>query len=108
MNMNEYQRLALVTANKALDEKEQLTNVALGLAGEAGEVADMIKKHLHQGHELDKQALAKELGDQLWYIALGCEVLGTTLEEVAAANIEKLRKRYPEGFNSQASINRSE
>lgn len=102
---NKYQELAMRTAKP---ECRNLSNVGLGLAGEAGECADLIKKHLHQGHNLDKEKLKKELGDVAWYLALGCEVAETTLEEVMRMNIDKLMVRYPDGFDPERSKNRSE
>ena len=97
MNFNDYQRLASRTRNSDLDHTEHLVNGALGLAGEAGEVADTIKKHLYQGHVVTRDQLCEELGDDLWYIADLATTLGLTLEEVARRNIEKLKARYPEG-----------
>ncbi len=88
--------------------KEVLTNCALGLAGESGEVGDIIKKHLFHGHPLDEEKLIKELGDVCYYLAWMCNALGTTLSVVMEENINKLRKRYPEGFSEEASINRVE
>lgn len=105
MTINEYQKLAMRTADP---ECRVLTNVGLGLAGEAGEAADLIKKHIHQGHELDKEKFMGELGDIAWYIALGCTVINTDLEEVLKANIDKLRRRYPDGFDPECSRNREE
>lgn len=104
MTGNEYQNLAMRTANP---ECRSLTNVGLGLAGESGECADLIKKHVHHGHDLDKEHLMKELGDTLWYIALGCEVIGCTMDEIMQMNIEKLKMRYPDGFDCEKSIHRS-
>lgn len=105
MLVNEYQKLALRTANKKC---MSLSNVGLGLTGEAGECADIIKKHLHHDHELNPEHLKKELGDVLWYVAVGCEILGTTMEEVMQMNIDKLKARYPEGFDSEKSKHRKE
>ena len=102
---NEYQELAMRTAN---EECRNLSNVGLGLTGEAGECADIIKKHLHHEHPLDREHLLKELGDVLWYVALGCELLGETLENVMYMNIDKLKARYPEGFDPDKSLNRKE
>jgi NTP pyrophosphatase (non-canonical NTP hydrolase) len=76
--------------------------------GEAGEVADMIKKNMFQGHTFDLEVYVKELGDVAWYLALGCEVAGIDLETVMEANIEKLRERYPDGFDPERSRNREE
>ena len=108
MEINEYQKLAMVTLNRELDEKEMLTNSVMGLCGESGEACDLVKKHLFHGHELDRESLIKELGDVAWYLAEGAEALGIPLEEVFERNIEKLRRRYPEGFSSEKSINRNE
>jgi NTP pyrophosphatase (non-canonical NTP hydrolase) len=69
-------------------------------------VVDLVKKHLFQGHELDKKKLADELGDVCWYIATMAKGLGYSLEEIMKMNIEKLFKRYPNGFESERSINR--
>lgn len=102
---NQYQELAMRTANP---ECTNLSNVGLGITGEAGEVADLIKKHLHHGHELDREKMIKELGDVCWYVALGCTVLGIDMSSVMERNIEKLKKRYPDGFDSNKSINREE
>ena len=72
------------------------------------EAIDIVKKHLAQGHELDKEKLIKELGDIAWYLAETAYALDVSLEEVLSLNIEKLKKRYPEGFDSEKSINRNE
>ena len=105
MNFNEYQELAMRTANS---ECKNIANFGLGLTGESGEVVEIIKKHLFHGHELDKEKIVKEMGDCAWYLALGCEVLGVKFEDVINSNIDKLKKRYPDGFNFDKSINRSE
>ena len=108
MTINEYQRLAMTTLNPELSEKDVLINGVMGLCGESGEAIDIVKKWLAQGHELDKEKLAKDLGDICWYLAETATVLGYSLEDIMAANIEKLRKRYPEGFDAQKSIHRAE
>lgn len=105
MTLDEYQNLAMRTANA---ECVDLSNAALGLCGEAGEFADIVKKHLHQGHALDRPKLIREVGDVLWYVALACEVLGVTIDEVAQTNVDKLRKRFPDGFSYDASVNRGD
>ena len=107
MRANDYQKAALRTAS-TLEPKDLVLNGALGLAGESGEVADHIKKHLFQGHELDKENLAKELGDICWYIAIMAEGLGYNLETIMQINIDKLRKRYPQGFEKERSLYREE
>jgi len=108
MTINEYQQLAMRTLNPSLDKKDILINGVMGLCGESGEAIDIVKKHLSQGHELDRTALIKELGDIAWYLAETAYALNVTLEEVLEGNIEKLRKRYPQGFDSQRSIERKE
>ncbi len=108
MTINEYQKLAMTTLNPALSEKDVLINGVMGLCGESGEAIDIVKKWLAQGHELDKEKLAKELGDICWYLAETATALDLSLEDIMAANIEKLRKRYPEGFDTERSVNRKE
>ncbi len=91
----------------SIDEwKTQLAVFGLGVAGEAGEVADLVKKFVGHGHALDKTKLVKELGDVLWYLSALCTLNGLTLADVAKTNVAKLQLRYPEGFSSEASINR--
>lgn len=107
MNANDYQKLAMRTCPD-LSGAELLVNAILGICGEGGEAADIMKKHLFQGHELDRMHLASEFGDVLWYIAEGCTGLGMSLGEVMEMNIEKLRKRYPDGFDADRSIHREE
>ena len=108
MTINEYQRLALRTLNPALTGKDVLINGVMGLCGEAGEAIDIVKKHLAQGHELDKERLAKELGDVAWYLAETASAIGYSLEDILRMNIEKLAARYPEGFQTERSIHRDE
>ena len=106
MTINEYQRLAMTTLNPELDKKNVLINGVMGLCGESGEAIDIVKKWLAQGHELDKEKLAKEMGDIAWYLAETAYALEIPLEDILQANIDKLRKRYPEGFSSERSLNR--
>ena len=106
MTINEYQKLAMTTLNPKLSEKDVLINGVMGLCGESGEAIDIVKKHLAQGHELDREHLIDELGDIAWYLAETAQVLGVTLEEVLERNINKLKKRYPEGFETIKSLER--
>ena len=108
MTINEYQRLAMTTLNPDLSKKDVLINGVMGLCGESGEAIDIVKKWLAQGHELDKEKLAKELGDIAWYLAETAYALDLSLEDIFAANIEKLRKRFSEGFDAERSIHRTE
>jgi len=108
MTANEYQKLAMRTLNPALDKRDVLINGVMGLCGEAGEAIDIVKKHLAQGHALDREALIKELGDVAWYLAETAYALDVPLEDVLERNIDKLRARYPEGFEAERSIARAE
>lgn len=106
MTINEYQALAMTTLNPELSKKDVLINGVMGLCGESGEAIDIVKKHLHQGHPLDKEKLAKELGDIAWYLAESAWALGIPLEDILQGNIDKLKKRFPEGFSTERSIQR--
>lgn len=134
MNPNEYQRMAMRTNDGKDSERLQnflikvdtvnelaelegksirvksgeLICGVMGLNGEAGEVVDLLKKFVFHGHKFVKEDLVKELGDVLWYVALICDSLGITMEEVMEKNINKLKERYPEGFTEKASINRKD
>ena len=104
MKVNEYQELAMATLNPELSKKDILINSVMGLCGESGEAIDIVKKWLAQGHELDKERLAKELGDIAWYLAEAATALDVSLEQIFQANIDKLKNRYPDGFDSQRSM----
>ena len=108
MTINEYQQLAMKTLNPELNKKDILINGVMGLCGESGEAIDIVKKWLAQGHELDRKKLAKELGDIAWYLAETATALDLELEDVLQANIDKLKKRYPQGFDSERSIHRED
>lgn len=110
MTLNQYQTEAMRTASgvTAASEENLMLNGAMGLNGEAGEVIDILKKHIFQGHKLDTEHIAKELGDCLWYIAVCAKGAGYTLDEIAEMNKAKLRKRYPTGFEADKSLHRSE
>ena len=108
MTINEYQHLAMRTLNPQLDKKDVLLNGVMGLCGESGEAIDIVKKWLAQGHELDREHLARELGDIAWYLAETAYALDIPLEDILAANIEKLRRRFPEGFSAERSVCRVE
>lgn len=108
MTGNEYQHLAMTTLNPALSKQDVLLNGVMGLCGESGETIDIVKKHLHQGHPLDRDKLVKELGDIAWYLAETAYALDVELDAVLEANIVKLKDRYPEGFDTIKSINRKD
>lgn len=107
MTINEYQKAALRTAGTN-NVDDLLINGAMGLCGEAGEFIDLIKKWQFQGHALDAEHLIKELGDVAWYMAIAATGIGVTLEHVLQRNIEKLRERYPDGFDPEHSLHRRE
>lgn len=107
MTFDEYQTEAAKTINYSNDFNS-IVCAALGLAGEAGETVDVIKKWYGQGHDLDKFKLMYEIGDVLWYLNYLCDALGVTLDEVAQTNIMKLRKRYGESFEADKSVNRKD
>lgn len=107
MKINEYQKLAMTTLNPALSKKDVLINSVMGLCGESGEAIDIVKKWLAQGHELDREHLAKELGDIAWYLAEAATALDLDLEDILQANIDKLKKRYPDGFETERSVSRN-
>lgn len=106
MTINEYQNLAMRTLNPDLSRKDVLLNSVMGLCGESGEAIDIVKKWLAQGHELDKEHLLKELGDVAWYLAEAATALDVSLEQIMQANIDKLKKRYPQGFETARSTTR--
>ena len=115
MNMNEYQELAKITEKDYGPNKMELTNNwkrlvshVLGVAGEAGEVANYVKKGVFHEHGIKPEKIKDELGDILWYVALIAETIHISLEDVAQHNVAKLKKRYPEGFSVDKSINREE
>ena len=99
MKANEYQQemKKFVSNIKVEPEQSELIMSALGVAGEAGEYADLIKKVVLHGKSLDREHAIKELGDVCWYVALACNCLYVPLEEVFDINIDKLSKRYSTG-----------
>lgn len=107
MTINEYQRLAQRTANTKRPS-DKLENACLRLAGETGEVCDILKKYLFQGHELDRAHMIEELGDCAWYLAEAASGLGVSLEDILLQNIAKLKRRYPAGFDPERSMNRAQ
>ena len=108
MQVNEYQKAAMAKLNPALDKKDVLINSVMGLCGESGEAIDIVKKWLMQGHELDREHLVRELGDVAWYLAEAATALDVPLEAVFQGNLDKLRQRFPNGFDTGASVNRKE
>ena len=108
MTGNDYQKLAKRTCNIPYDKKkDMLRHAVFGLASEAGEVAGILQKE-YQGHEFDESHIKKELGDCLWMIAEACTALGFDMDDVMNTNIEKLKARFPEGFDVDKDLNRAE
>jgi len=105
MNFHEYQYAAARTLKKERPFEDNLADYALGLS-EAGECQNKLKKYLYHGHKLDKDSIAEELGDILWYVAAIATTLQISLDSVARKNIEKLKKRYPDGFSEERSRER--
>lgn len=108
MNAHEYQMLAMRTAKDMGSQAANLNHAALGVAGEAGEFCDAVKKHAVYGKALDAENAAEELGDLLWYAALGCDALGVRMADVMQANIDKLRARYPNKYSDADALARAD
>lgn len=108
MTINEYQKEALRTesVDMAPYVNYRLCQGLMGLNGEAGECIDLLKKHIYQGHDLDTEHMAKELGDVAWYLAVSAAAIGYDLETIFQMNVDKLRARYPEGFEADRSRQR--
>ena len=102
---NEYQVLAARTINNDLSNKDKVLHALHGMAGEVGEIHSIYQK-TYQGHKFDSDEMKKELGDLLWFIAEYCTVFKWDLEDIMQMNINKLKKRYPEGFSEENSVNR--
>ena len=107
MTLNDYQKAAERTSGN-LTSWDKVRNGCYGLNGEAGECIDILKKTEFQGHAFDPMKMVDELGDVLWYVAQLATGLGVTLEYVAQHNVDKLKKRYPEGFDPDRSVHRPE
>lgn len=110
MTGNEYQKCALRTAGSYDEQRPYglLTNGVMGLCGESGECIDIVKKWMHQGHELNPEHLAEELGDVAWYLAVTAHAIGYDLDTIFQMNVDKLKKRYPDGFSVEKSVHREE
>ena len=120
MNGNEYQKLAMRTNDGLSTERLEgyifddlidiggILNGCLGLAGETGELLDMIKKWIFHNKEFDYEHAKKELGDICWYIAMIAQSFGWNLDEIMKMNIDKLKARYPEGFDTELSNHRKD
>ena len=108
MKLNEYQKLSKRTMPEK-DYELDICNYAMGLSGETGEVVDLLKKVIHHNHPFTPEIHEKifyELGDVLHYVAGLATLLDLDLGAIAEGNIRKLKKRFPDGFSSERSINR--
>ncbi|MGN0746451.1 MAG: MazG nucleotide pyrophosphohydrolase domain-containing protein [Aristaeellaceae bacterium] len=106
MDVNEYQRQAMTLLRPELTKRDALVNAVMGLCGESGETVDLVKKHLFQGHPLDREKLVKELGDVAWYLAEAATALDVPLSAILQGNLDKLHRRYPDGFTVERSLHR--
>ncbi|WP_307745924.1 MazG nucleotide pyrophosphohydrolase domain-containing protein [uncultured Phascolarctobacterium sp.] len=111
MNLNDYQELAARTINRNLNAEEMKNHALHGMVGEIGEIHALYQK-LYQGHTVDNEHLKKEVGDLLWFIAEFCTANymlyggDWSLENIARMNVEKLKARYPDGFDAEHSLHR--
>ncbi len=106
MNIADYQDAVQRTC-VTTDRDDTIKLALIGLQGELGEIADPLKKHLWHGHEVDLAHLQDEIGDVMWYLATLCTALDIALAETLIHNVEKLFRRYPMGFSSKRSLNRT-
>jgi NTP pyrophosphatase (non-canonical NTP hydrolase) len=106
MDFYSYQEISRRTLHMSDNQALTVSNLAMGLAGESGEVIDYLKKVYFHDHPLNKEKVIDELGDVLWYISSLAFVHDIDLDEIAEYNIQKLEKRYPSGFSVEKSINR--
>ncbi len=106
LTLDQYQAFAARTSGAGGDGTQRLIIAALGLAGEAGEFANLVKKLTAHGHDVPVEELMEELGDVLWYLAEAATSIESSLGDIGENNVQKLRNRYPEGFSSHRSINR--
>lgn len=105
MTLNEYQRLAERTVNKGLTYNDLEHHALHGMVGEIGEIHSIYQKR-YQGHAVDEGKLMDELGDLMWFVAEFAFAHDWTLDDVATMNIEKLKRRYPQGFEAERSVHR--
>ena len=104
--LTEYQKDVLRTKNNELSHIDQLTNAAIGAAGESGELSELVKKHRYQGHDFNREKYIDETGDALFYLTLGLLEIGSSLEEAICCNVKKRENIYPDGFDAERSRGR--
>ena len=102
MNLDDYQQAALRTINPALDDQDRLLDASVGLVEEAAELLGLVRKRVFQRRDIDAARLTEELGDVLWCLAVTAHTLGIPLSHIAQANQDKLRRRHPDGFQTEA------
>ena len=107
-DLDVFQEEALRSMRSDLPYEAICSNMCMGLAGETGETVDIFKKHIYQGKMLDINDVIEEIGDILWYIANLCNVNKITMKECMESNVEKLRKRYPNGFSIKDALERAD
>ena len=107
-DLDVFQEEALRSMRNDLPYEAICSNMCMGLAGETGETVDIFKKHIYQGKDLDINDVIEEIGDILWYIANLCNVNKITMKECMDSNVEKLRKRYPNGFSVKDALERAD
>ena len=108
MEIKDYQVESDRTLNKALTYEQGVSNMIFGANGELGEITDILKKHFYQGHELNVEHLKEELGDVMYYIVNLASMFNLEMGDILSYNVDKLAKRYPNGFDKYYSINRNE
>ena len=107
MTGNEYQKLAARTMGEGWSHSNYIHHALHGMVGEIGEIHSIYQKR-YQGHDADSEHLKKELGDLLWFIAEYCTANEWRLEDIMQINIDKLKARYPDGFDAEKSIHRKD
>lgn len=107
MNIDAYQQQAEMFSNGNVKSTHRMTMGALGVAGEAGELADEIKKLVYHEKPIDIDRIRKEIGDVLWYLAYLCSVFDLNLSDVAQANLDKLKARHGDKFRPHNEQNRT-
>ena len=107
-DLDVFQEEALRSMRSDLPYEAICSNMCMGLSGETGETVDIFKKHIYQGKDLDINDVIEEIGDILWYIANLCNVNKITMKECMESNVEKLRKRYPNGFSIKDALERAD
>jgi NTP pyrophosphatase (non-canonical NTP hydrolase) len=108
MNFLEYQGEVIRTGNFNGTDAEVVSNMCMGISGEVGETVNYIKKSVYQGHELSRDKIKEELGDTLWYLIALASYYNISLDDIVEYNVKKLRKRYPEGYSQERSLNRED